>query len=103
MPNTNVARISEEVIKCADGKLGLPRLQMWIKTCLVSFEIEYNLASYRVGACMLMANVVNTNVPPLLEQNLNGHLRNEPGCSVLLLQYWNPACFMCIKDVPVSG
>lgn len=69
----------------------------------MSFEMECNMASYRVGARMLTANMVNRNVPPLLEQSLNGHLHNEPGCSVLLLQYWNPACFMCIKVVPVSG
>lgn len=61
------------------------------------------MASYRFGARVLRANMVNTNVSPLLEQSLNGHLHIEPGCSVLLLEYWNPACSMCITSVPVSG
>lgn len=103
MPKTNVARIGEEIVNFADGELGLHRRQRWMKTCSVSCEIEYNMTSYRVGERMLAANMVNTNVPPLLEQSLNRHLHNEPGCSVFLLQYWNPACFMCIKSVPVSG
>ena len=85
------------LVKCVDGELRLHRLQRWVKTCSLSFEIEYNMASYRVGACMLTANMVNREILPLLEQGLNGHLHNEPGCSVLLLQYWNPTCFTCIN------
>lgn len=54
------------------------------------------MANYRFGAHVLRANMVNTNVPPLLEQSLNGHLQSEPGCSVLLFQYWNPACSVSI-------